>query len=223
MVGGHAEPGHVHGLVGELVRPLGRGEEDGRGAVGLGAAVEQAQRAAHHGRGEDLLDGDLALEVGVGVEAPVVVVLHRHRRQHLGRGAELVHVAGGEGGEQHGGGLAPVVEGVAGRGPGQQALLGGLVAHLLHADHEHHVVHAARHHHGADAEGVGSRRAGVLDPGAGHAGQADGAGHGVAADALLAPQRAPLGGHDHGVDRRLSRPLSTLASAAEKAPAAICS
>ena len=157
MVGGHPEAGHVDGLVGELVGPLGRGEDDGGGPVGLGAAVEQPQRAAHHGRGQDLVDGDLVLEVGVGVEAAVVVVLHRHRGQHLGGGAELVHVPGGEGGEEHGGRLAPVVERVAGGGPGQQALLGRLVAHLLHADDEHDVVHAARHHHGPDPEGVGSR------------------------------------------------------------------
>ncbi len=135
------------------------------------------------------------------------MVLHGDRRQHLGGGAELVHVAGGEGREQHGGGLAAVVEGVAGRGAGEQSLLCGLVAHLLHADHEHDVVHTARHDHGADAEGVGSRRTGVLDSGAGDTGQADGARHGIAPDALLAPQRAPLGGDDDGVDRRLVEPF----------------
>ena len=200
MVGSHPEPRHVHGLVGELVRPLGAGEDDRSRTVGLRAAVEQPQRAAHHGRGQHLLDGHLALEVGVGVETSVVMVLHGHRCQHLGCGPELVHVAGGERCEQHGCGLAAVVERVARRGPGEQPLLRGLVAHLLHADDEHHVVHAARHHHGADAEGVGPRRTGVLHPGAGDSGQPDGARHGVSPDALLAPQGAALGSDDAGVD-----------------------
>ena len=75
-----------------------------------------------------------------------------------------------------------------------------LVAHLLDADHEHDVVHAARHRHRADAEGVGTGRARVLDAGAGNAGEADRARHRVPADAFLAPQRAPLGGHERGLD-----------------------
>ena len=201
MVGGHAEPGHENGLVGELVGPFGRGQDHGGGAVGLGAAVEQPQRPADGGRGEHLVDGDLVLEVGVGIEAPVVMVLHGHRRQHLRGGPELVHVPCGEGGEQYGGRLAPVVERVPGGGPRQQALLGRLVAHLLHPDDEHDIVHAARHHHGPDPEGVGSGGTGVLHPCAGDARQAQGARHGVPADPLLAPQGAALGGHDGGVDR----------------------
>src|SRR5207244_12485523 len=48
----------------------------------------------------------------------------------------------------------------------------------------------------------GARRARVLDPCARDAREADRGRHGVAADALLAPQRAALRGHDHGVDLR---------------------
>ena len=87
-------------------------------------------------RGENLVDRDLVLEVGVRVEAAVVVVLHRHGGEHLAGGAELVHVPGGERREQHRRRLAAVVERVAGGRTREQALCGRLVAHLLDADHE---------------------------------------------------------------------------------------
>ena len=128
------------------------------------------------------------------------MVLHRDRREHLAGRAELVHVAGRERREQHRRGLAAGEDRVAGRGARQQAFLGRLVAHLLDADHEHDVVHAAGDRHRADAERVGARRARVLDPRARDAGEPDRGRHGVAADALLAPQRAALGGDERGVD-----------------------
>ena len=50
----------------ERLRPAGvapgevdGGEDEGRPAVGGGADLEEAQRVRHHGRGEDLVDGDL--------------------------------------------------------------------------------------------------------------------------------------------------------------------
>ena len=89
---------------------------------------------------------------------------------------------------------------MAGGGAREKPLVGRLVAHLLDAEHEDHVVHAAGDGHGADAEGVGARRARVLDSRARDAGEADRGRHRVAADALLAPERPPLRGHDHGVD-----------------------
>ncbi len=91
---------------------------------------------------------------------------------------------------------------MAGRGAREQPLFGRLVTHLLDADHEHDVVHTARDGHRADAERIGARRAGVFDPCAGDAGEADGARHGVAADAFLTPERAALRRHECGPDLR---------------------
>ena len=200
VVGGDAEAGDVHRPVGELGGALG-GHEQHRGrAVGLRAAVEEVQRMAHRRRLHHVFDRDLALEVRVRIAGAVVVVLHRHRREHLARRAELVHVARRERGEQHRRGLAAREDRVARRGTRQQAFLGRLVAHLLDADHEHDVVHAARDGHRADAERVGSRRAGVLDARARDAVEADRGRDRVAADALLAPQRAALGRDERGVD-----------------------
>ena len=47
VIGRDAETGDVHGLVGELTRPLGADEQHRGRAVGLRAAVEQVQRMAH--------------------------------------------------------------------------------------------------------------------------------------------------------------------------------
>ena len=112
---------------------------------------------------------------------------------------------------------------MTGRGPGEQALLGRLVAHLLDADDEHDVVHAAGHGHRPDPERVGAGRARVLDPGARDAGEPDRGRHGVAADALLAPERAALGGDERGVDRLRVEALVDRTHAARNAPAAIVS
>ena len=173
--------------------PLGGDEQHRRRAVGLRAAVEQVQRVADRRRLQHVVDRDLVLEVRVRIAGAVVVVLHRDRREHLARRAELVHVPGRERREQHRRGLAAREDRVPGRGARQQAFLGRLVAHLLDADDEHDVVHAARHRHRADAERVGARRARVLDARARDAGEADRGRHGVAADALLAPERARAG------------------------------
>ena len=96
MIGCHTEPGHVNRLVGELTGSLRSDEQDGGGAVGLRAAVEQMQRMAHGRRLQHVVDRDLVLEVRVRIARAVVVVLHRDRCEHLACGAELVHVAGRE-------------------------------------------------------------------------------------------------------------------------------
>ncbi len=202
VIGRDPEPGYVHRPVREVAGTLGRGEDHSRSTVGLRAAVEQTQRIAHRGSIEDLLGGDLVAEVRIGVEGAVVVVLDRHRGQHLAGRAELRHVSGGEGGEEHRGGFTAGVDGVSARRAGEQTFLGGLVAHLLHTDHEHDVVHARCNRHRADSEGVAAGGAGVLDPGAGDPVQPDGARDRVASDALLAPQRPALGGDEYSVDRR---------------------
>ena len=104
------------------------------------------------------------------------------------------------------------------------AFLARLVAHLLDADDEHDVVHAARDRHRADAERVGTRRARVLDARARDAGEADRGRDRVAADAFLAPQRAALGRDERGLDLRRARsPCRRSATAASNTPAAICS
>ena len=61
---------------------------------------------AHRRRLQHVVDGDLVLEVRVRIARAVVVVLHRDRREHLARRAELVHVPGRERREQHRRGLA---------------------------------------------------------------------------------------------------------------------
>ena len=155
---------------------------------------------AHRRRLQHVVDGDLVLEVRVRIAGAVVVVLHRDRREHLARRAELVHVAGRERREQHRRGLAPREDRVTGRGAREQAFFGRLVAHLLDADHEHDVVHAARDRHRADAERVGTRRARVLDARARDADEPDRGRDRVAADAFLAPERAPLGRDERGID-----------------------
>ena len=68
MIGGDAESGDEHRPVGELVGAIGGGEQDGRGTVGLRAAVEQMEWRAHGRRCEHLLDRDLVLEVRVRIE-----------------------------------------------------------------------------------------------------------------------------------------------------------
>ena len=87
-----------------------------------------------------------------------------------------------------------------GRRPRQQAFLGRLVAHLLDPDDEDDVVHPAGDGHRADTERIRARRAGVLDARTRDAGEPDRGRHRVPADALLAPERPPLGGDEDGVD-----------------------
>ena len=60
-------------------------------------------------------------------------------------------------------------------------------------------MHAARHGHRTDAERVGAGGARVLDPGARDTRETDRGRDGVAADALLAPQRAALRGDERGI------------------------
>ncbi len=60
-------------------------------------------------------------------------------------------------------------------------------------------MHAARHGHRPDPEGVGAGWARVLDAGARDPGEADRGGDRVAADALLAPERAALRRDERGL------------------------
>ena len=99
VVCGDAEAGDVDGLVRELGGTIGVDEDRGRGAVGLRAAVEQVQRMTNGRRVEDVLDGDLVLEVRVRVAGAIVVVLDGDGGEHLARRSIVVHVAGGEGRE----------------------------------------------------------------------------------------------------------------------------
>ena len=165
-----------------------------------GQQSSRCKRMAHRCRLQDVVDGDLVLEVRVRIARAVVVVLHRDRCEHLAGRAELVHVPGRERREQHRRGLAPREDRVSGRRARQEPFLRRLVAHLLDADDQHDVVDAARHRHRADAEGVGTRRARVLDARARDAGEADGRRNGVAADALLPPQRSALRRDERGLD-----------------------
>ena len=197
---------------------LGAHEQHRSGTVGLGAAVEQVERVAHGRRRQHVVDRDLVLEVRVRVAGAVVVVLDGDRREHLARRAVLVHVTCRERREQHRRRLAAREDRVAGGGAREEPFLGRLVAHLLDADDEHDVVDAAGDGHRADAERVGAGRARVLDAGARDAGEADRRRDGVAADALLAPERAALRGDERGFDlRRLEALVDAVDCGGERA------
>ena len=64
-------------------RALLVGQDDAGRAVGVGAAVVDAERRRHGVRGQRLLHGDLLAEQGVGVHGAVVMVLDRDLEQLL--------------------------------------------------------------------------------------------------------------------------------------------
>src|SRR5581483_11082262 len=70
-------PGHAtdqHPGMRAIARPLGAGDDDGRGVVGLHAAVEQVQRLADDAAGEHLLNRDALLIVGLRIVGGVLAV-----------------------------------------------------------------------------------------------------------------------------------------------------
>ena len=69
-------PEHPHGLPG-LPRDFLGGEDDGGRPVRERAAVVELQRVRHLRAPEDLLEPDFLLELGLGIEYAVAVVLHR--------------------------------------------------------------------------------------------------------------------------------------------------
>ena len=91
--GGGAE--HVDRRLAQRAGPLGARHHEGAGAVGDQAAVEEVQGAHLQRRGEDVVDGERVAVAGPRVERRPLPRAHGDLGQLLGRGAELVHVAGG--------------------------------------------------------------------------------------------------------------------------------
>ncbi len=166
--------------------PLLVGEDDAGRAVGVGAAVVDAEGRRHGFRCERLLHRDLFAEEGVGVHGAVVVVLDRDLEQLLPGGAELVHVAVGEHGvvRRKGGPEDRLPLDLADPPHEGKDLGGAELGHLLAADHRHHPVQPGLNRHPRGADGGAPRGAGDLgQPG----------GLGVEAEVLL----------DHPGDRSL--------------------
>src|SRR5215510_13957899 len=85
------DPADNRVLVGELGSELRAGEDGRGGAVGGGTAVEEPERLGDLGRLRVHLRGDFLLEVCLGVQRAVVVVLGRYRPQRcLARSVLLV-------------------------------------------------------------------------------------------------------------------------------------
>jgi hypothetical protein len=171
-VGGRVRAEHPDGAAVAAGHVLG-GEHEGGAPVGEGAAVEELQRIGHVGALEHGLERDLFLELRLGVQHAVAVVLDRHVGHLLLGGAVLVHVRPRDQREDAGEGEAGgLLEG--GVGAVGEELGGGLgrhVQHALGAADQDHVRDAARDLHHRVAEGGVAGRAGVLEPGGGDGGQ----------------------------------------------------
>src|SRR6266542_4603974 len=104
---------HEHGVRGRLAAehpdgawPLAAdllgGQDDGGAAIGEGAAVEELERVGDVGALEDRVERDLLLELRLGIEDAVAVVLHGHVGHLLLGRPVLVHVGAGDQGEDAG-------------------------------------------------------------------------------------------------------------------------
>src|SRR5437870_3636355 len=89
---------HPHRVGPEPAGRLLGAEHDGGRAVADGGAHEQRQRPRDLPAGEDLLDGDVAAVLGLGVELAVALVLHGDAGEVLRGGAALLHVVAGHAG-----------------------------------------------------------------------------------------------------------------------------
>ena len=154
VVGRDPEAGDVHGLLRVPLGELRADEQHGRRAVGLGAAVEQVQGRAD---GRRLSTSSTVIsfwKCAYGSRAPLwwFFTATDASISRVVPNSCMWRVA--KGANSTGSGLATGEDRVAGRGPGQEPLVGRLVAHLLDTDHEDDVVHAAGDRHRADAERV---------------------------------------------------------------------
>ena len=153
------------------------GDHHRRGAVGERAAVVELEGVGHLRALHDLLDRDLLLELRLGVEGAVTMVLHGHVRHLLLGRPVLGHVGAGDEREDPREGEAGrlLEDGV--RRVGEH--LGGAVGRhgedALGAPDEEDVGRARRDLEERVAEGGVARGAGGLEPGRGHGGDAEGA------------------------------------------------
>ena len=89
--------GHVDGPMAQVARPLGRHEHERAGAVGLEAAVEEAERLDDARRCGMVGEGHRAIvHHGGGVQIRVPPERHGHVAQLLGGRAVAIHVAADE-------------------------------------------------------------------------------------------------------------------------------
>src|SRR5437899_8926931 len=81
--------------VGELAGSLHIAPDARRGSVGEPCAVEQAERLRDPGRLQDRLERDFLLELSLGIQGAILVILHRYGGQLLPRRAVLVQLSPG--------------------------------------------------------------------------------------------------------------------------------
>src|SRR2546427_6389288 len=150
---------------GELAGFLHLAQDDRRGSVGERCAVEQAERLRDPGRLQDRLERDFLLELSLGIQGAILVILHRDGGHLLPRRAVLVHVSPGHHRVQAGerrpeDGLPLLVRG------GREDLRGldlADVRHLLRAAHDDDVVHPGRDGESGLEESYRAARAAALD------------------------------------------------------------
>src|SRR5213594_309421 len=151
--------------VGELAGLLHLAEDDRRGSVREGRAVEHPERLCDPGRLQDRVERDFLLELGLGIQGAVLVILHRDGGHLLPRGPVLVHVSAGHHRVQAGerrpeDGLPLLVRG------GRQDLRGLNLAdirHLLRPAHDDDVVHPGGDREPSLEESNRAARAAALD------------------------------------------------------------
>ncbi len=106
----HLQGLDIDGIGPELFCQVGAGNDRHRRAVGDAAAVVKPERPGDNRGIDHLVDGELVLEVGLRIEAAVVVVLHGNLRQESFTFFRLdlvvVEVAGGHIGERRRGAVA---------------------------------------------------------------------------------------------------------------------
>ena len=83
-----------HGDVRQVLRPLGGGDDDGRGAIGLHAAVELAHGLGDEGRGKVVFHRQgPAAHHGLVVQLSVAPAGERNRPRGFGRDAVFLDIA----------------------------------------------------------------------------------------------------------------------------------
>src|SRR3989441_12113317 len=160
-----AGAGDANRRVRELAGLLHLTQDDGRGAIGEGGAVEQPERLRDPRRMQHRLEGNLLLELGLGIQRAVLVILHRDGGHLFPRRVVLVHVTAGhhcvQAGERRAEHGLPFL--VRGRRQDLPGLDLPDVRHLLRAADDHDVVHPGRDREPRLQERDGAARAAAFD------------------------------------------------------------
>ncbi len=75
-----------------VLRPIGRGDDDAGGVIGLDAAIEEVQRLADKAAVDHVFDRKALLVIGLGIVRGMARMEHLHMRDLLRRRAVIVHV-----------------------------------------------------------------------------------------------------------------------------------